>query len=361
MDPEEKVQENQNVSSNKPNFIGEELLEYLNPGSNPISKSSPIINPNPNPILTPDASNETIQNPAPAPRKTIIRTYKSDVEETVSSNHLSSVNIALAENKRMMERLGESKEAEKKDKKNYIIILVSFSLVVLGVLAIVIPVFFVNRKYTPVVTPVTRTSPIITPDSTEDLNLEDLDLARLSKTLSERVDQTSIRVGSIRGIYLTEKNLDNTRNVVNISKFVNLLKFNVPDLLNRTLKPDYLFGMHNFIGNQKFLILKVGSYENAYSGMLSWEVDLWKNFKDLFGLVDPDNLLSTTTDMFAQDIKSFQDIVIRNKDCRAAEDSKGDILLLYCIPDKETIVVTTSQDTFKEILLRMTSKQTVSQ
>ena len=95
--------------------------------------------------------------------------------------------------------------------------------------------------------------------------------------------------------------------------------------------------------------------------MLTYEVDMWKNFRDLFGLVDPDVALATTTDPFADVVKSFKDIVIKNKDCRAVEDSRGNILLLYCIPDKETIVITTSSNTFKEILLRMTAKQTVSQ
>jgi len=354
MDPEEKNIDGTNISQGAGNAVSEELSGYLNPKPNQNLGTSTISNVNPG--LDP----KTIQNPVAPPRRTIIRTYKSDVEETVSSNHLSSVNIALAENKKMMEKLTESKEAGKKDKKNYTIILISFFLVILGVLAVVIPVFFVNKKYTPVVATVNRISPIITPDSTEDLKLEDLDVTRISRTLSERVEQSSIRVGSVRGVYLTEKNLDDTRNVININKFINLLKFNIPDLLSRTLKSDYLFGMHNFDGNQKFLILKVGSYDNAYSGMLAWEIDLWKNFKDLFDLVDPDAPV-TANDVFAEDIKTFHDIVVRNKDCRDVEDKKGNTLLLYCIPDKETIVITTSQNTFKEILLRMTSKQTVSQ
>jgi len=371
MDPEEKVQEDQNISGNRSNLIDAELSEYLNPNQNPKPNSDLSATPIPISTQTSDADSVSEENipslegeipptPVPVPRNTIIRTYKSDVEETVASSHLSSVNIALAENKRMMERMGEAKETEKKNKINYTIILISFSLVILGVLAVVIPVFFVNKKYTPVVV-LTRVSPIITPDSTEDLNLEELDQVRIAKTLSERVDQTSIKVGTIRGIYLTEKNLDDTRSVININKFTSLMKFNIPQILARTLKADYLFGMHNFIGNQKFLILKVGSYESAYSGMLSWEVDLWKNFKVLFGLVDPDSLSATTTDVFAEEVKSFRDIVIKNKDCRVAEDKEGDVLLLYCIPDKETIIITTSQDTLKEILLRMTSKQTVSQ
>ncbi len=272
---------------------------------------------------------------------------------------MSSVNIALAENKRMMERLNESKTAEKKDKINYTIIISAIVLVILGLLAFLVPLFLVNKKYTPVVA-VIRTSPIITPDSTEDLNLEDLDLTRIPKTLSERVDQQSIKVGTVRGIYLTEQN-GTERKVIDINRFISLLKFNMPDTLARTLKPDYLFGMYNFDGNQKFLILKIGSYDNAYSGMLTYEVDMWKNFRDLFGLVDPDVALATTTDPFADVVKSFKDIVIKNKDCRAVEDSRGNILLLYCIPDKETIVITTSSNTFKEILLRMTAKQTVSQ
>jgi hypothetical protein len=45
---------------------------------------------------------------APLPKRPIIRTYKSDVEETMQVGHISSVNIAIAEQDRMRNKTVQS-------------------------------------------------------------------------------------------------------------------------------------------------------------------------------------------------------------------------------------------------------------
>ena len=51
---------------------------------------------------------------APVNTKPIIRTYKSDMEETIQAGHLSSLNMAVSENNRMMRQIQQSPLEEKK-------------------------------------------------------------------------------------------------------------------------------------------------------------------------------------------------------------------------------------------------------
>jgi hypothetical protein len=120
-----------------------------------------------------------------------------------------------------------------------------------------------------------------------------------------------------------------------------------------------MFGLYNYNGNQRFLILKVGDYDTAFSGMLSWETDLWQNFKELFELPDNSALYSSSSTLSTA-IK-FQDYTIDNKDCRVVEDYSGNIVFLYSIIDQNTIVITTSINTLEEIINRVSKARVVTQ
>jgi hypothetical protein len=312
------------------------------------TSSSKIFNP-----ITPTATAE--EKFTQEMKKPIIRTYKSDMEETIQTNHLSSINMALAENKRMMRRMEEDGQNKSTEEKNYTKLIVSSVLIILGILAIAIPFFLVNNKYNqPITETPTVSTPIIVADSEEILNIADLDLTRIAKTLSERTEQVSVRLGTIRSIYLSEGQ-DAENKIITAEKFLSLIGAQVPSKLLRTLKTEYMFGIHNFNGAQRFLILKVGSYDIAYSEMLNWEVELWKDFKTIFNLKD-----FGQQDEFGDTVKEFQDVVVKNKDTRVVKNDEGDIVFLYAIPEKDTVIITTSTDTLREILSRM-NKTIISQ
>lgn len=304
-----------------------------------------------------DASlNQTLKNPQgeSLPVKSIVRTYKSDMEETIRSQHISSLNIAVAENNKMVRRMtDEGVEEEKKADKNYKIFILIIILVVAGILAFAIPYFLVKNQSS--VNPeetIIPDSSLIVSDTSERVNIDILIKDRIAKTLGERVDQISILLGSIRQFYITEGD-DTLAQPINAKRFLELIRARTPDAVVRTLKDPFMFGMHSFNGNQKFLILKVGSYETTYAGMLSWENALWYDFSELFGLEITNEVDSSGRPMLGEDVRKFQDIVIKNKDTRAIKNDDGEIVFLYSVVDKSTVVLTTSQDTFKEVLNRM--------
>ena len=142
-----------------------------------------------------------------------------------------------------------------------------------------------------------------------------------------------------------------------------------------------MFGMYNYDGNQEFLILKVNSYDTAFSGMLLWEANLWQNFKNLFGLsvntssAQTNGVTSTSTSISSSsvptnltdqgssaiDTMKFQDAQFDNQDCRVIKDASGKIIFLYSIINQNTIVIATSPDTLREIVSRINAAATITQ
>ncbi|MFA6430438.1 MAG: hypothetical protein WC229_00905 [Candidatus Paceibacterota bacterium] len=361
MDPEEKKIDQDEVDSELKKALSDELSSYMNPHSTPVVPEQKVIPPEivTTNVLSPKIA--PIQVEIKEKPKTIIRTFKGDMEETIQANHVSSINIALAENKKMMERMRSAETEKITIKKNYTVLIVSFLLVAGGILAFAIPYFLVNKQYAQEEVSESLSSvTFITAESEEKINLDSVVLDRISSTLSERIDQSNIRLGSIKNIFLTEGS-GTAEETINTQKFISLMKFNLPKEIERTLRPEYMFGMHSFNGNQKFLILKVGSYENAFAGMLKWEIDLWSDFKNLFSLSSISLPTNQTGRIPGIETPAFQDAVYANKDTRVVKDSSGGVLFLYSIIDKNTVVFTTSTDTLKEIINRNIKSKAVAQ
>lgn len=292
--------------------------------------------------------------------KPIIRTYKSDIEETIQGENISSASISMAETRKKLE---ESKTIEIEDKKNKInknILILSIVLIIGGSLVFIIPKILVQMHFTE--EKIEETIPsgaIITVDSEEKINLSDINLNRVATTLKERVNQLGTKLGQVKNIYLTEGETTNEKTITS-TKFLELIGATVPSEISRTIKSPYMFGMYSYEGNQRFLILKVGSYDTAFSGMLYWEANLWHDFKELFDLKS-DNSLTTSDNPYIIEVKKFQDATYDNKDCRVVINSDGKIVFLYSIVNENTIVITTSIDTFREINKRVNKSTIVTQ
>ncbi|MFH1454816.1 MAG: hypothetical protein ABIF22_00615 [bacterium] len=362
MDEEKKAEQN-NIDFKTKETIANQLDSFINPteksknrGINAVSyyseseiKTEPLIK---------VADIPTPEEPKKQNRP-IIRTYKSDVEKTIQTSHISSINIAMAESRKMMEQAKRTEAEAKNTGINKNILIISLVLIFGGVLTFLIPQVLIQLQSGQKTVPaeIVSSKPIMMADLEEKMNIKDINLGRLSTTLKERVEQSSTKLGQIKKIYLTEGEGVGEK-LITSSKFLELAKINVPSEIQRTLKSPYIFGLHNYNGNQRFLILKVGSFDTTFSGMLYWETTLWQNFKELFGLQTEN---STSSNLFAIEIKKFQDATFNNKDCRVVKNVSGNIIFLYSIIDENTIVITTSTDTLKEIIKRISSARVVTQ
>lgn len=293
--------------------------------------------------------------------KSIVRTYKSDLETAIEAGHMSSINIAIAENKKMHEKIqAEPVEVEETTStseysKSKIIILISVILVIAG-LAGIFALFFLGGSNS-TQTIVTQELPsLITTEYKDELLVNNVNAGNFANILSTKLNDVQTKVNNFDNVYITVGS-SSAKRLITATEFVTLMKFKIPDILKRTLLPDFMVGMYSFGTNLPFVILKTSYFENAYTGMLDWEKDLEEDFQVLFrfsGYKNSGNILQNLTPTV---YKKFTDAVIINKDVRVLRDNDGQIIFLYAIIDKETIIFTVNDTAFKEIVNRLNKEK----
>jgi hypothetical protein len=158
---------------------------------------------------------------------------------------------------------------------------------------------------------------------------------------------------------------------------------NAPSLLTRSLATSTVLGVYAGDIAEPFIILKTNSYEGAFSGMLDWEDFMSDDLFTFMGIILPNgevapikeapvvqiestassSATSTASSSTPQpplapaidprDISKFLDRTIKNKDMRVIQDDTGKIYLLYGFANRNTIIITTSVESFFAVSSRL--------
>lgn len=272
-----------------------------------------------------------------------LRTFESDVADAVKNNQASVVKMVVAEKERKQETIVESRRVESRpvpmhtpytaprSKRNILFPLLSIFLIVIG--GGILFYFFKNK---PTIEPAPLPqipAGIISVESAQRVPLP----AEKNIVINVAGLQGEPQENTIVGITFTE---DTTP--LEAQRFATLLNTSVPTFFIRALKPTFSTGLHFIPSGQPFIIFKTNSYENAFAGMLSWEPSMFNDLSSPFGL-NPSLIPQS----------AFQDKIIQNKNVRELVDNTGIVLLLYSFFDKETLIITTNEETFKEITRRL--------
>jgi hypothetical protein len=282
-----------------------------------------------------------------------IRTYASDVAEVLKKEKTSVTEMTLAESKkRQEEKIVPTKEHVELTKRNWTFGLVAIALIAVGLVALGTSFLFlrgmdvVEEKQIP---------SLIFSNDFREIKTDGLSKKQLQEKTNEEREAVKGTLGSIINLYLTEKTIDSKR-LITAQEFLGKIGSRASSSFSRALSEEFLLGVHIFDGNDGFLIFKVKSFENAFAQMLSWETKIaddlfpifYSNFPDIRAL---DEGGGTITGISNQ----FEDLIIENKDTRALRDNEGDIVLVYSFPDKTSLIITTNQNTLKEVLNRLTT------
>lgn len=265
-----------------------------------------------------------------------IRTYASDMADVVKEKQGSVVKIVMAEEDKRRKVVENIKPTSRKN-----IFFIAGSMLAIALTLLVI-VFAISRSNKPIEvtdTPITtQTSKIIPYESDLTLNTTGVRLVLASEI--EKSLAGSYTLGSITSINLT----DDSGIFLKTNDFINLMRIRLSSPFLRSLSDDYMIGIHTFNGNELFLILESNSYDATFAGMLSWEQTMLVDLYDIFDITSTTLSLNNAT---------FQDILIDNIDTRAVLDESGEIVLMYSIVNEHTIIITKSEETFKEIRGRL--------
>ena len=226
----------------------------------------------------------------------------------------------------------------------------------MGIAGVGITYLIKNKGNTTITTPQILSS-FITTEYKDELKTDTVIKGKFINALSSRLNDTQIPVNNLYNIYLTTTSTSTTRKILNSNDFIKLAGFKMPDIIKRTILPDFMVGMFSFGENFPFIIFRSSYFENAYAGMLDWEKDLEKDVQVLFRLSGYENSGNILSELSAPNTKKFEDLVIVNKNVRLIRNEKGEIILLYAIIDKETIIITVNERTFKEIVDRLNKEK----
>jgi hypothetical protein len=293
--------------------------------------------------------------------KSIIRTYKGDLESAIQANHLSSINIAIAENEKMHSQIKPDPALSNNDaeySKSKILIFISLILILAGGAGLGI-VFYLKSPVQNIINVIqTPELPsLITAEVKDEVNVNSIIKDKFIITLSDKLSNTLIPTNNFFNTYVTIGT--STKRLAKSAEFISLLNFKMPDLMKRTLLPDFMVGAYSLTKNIPFVIFKTSSSENTYAGMLTWEKDLGDDFKILFKLPGYEKVVSVKDLVAPPEVKKFEDAVITNKDVRLLRGDNKQIVLLYCLIDKETVVITTDTEALKNIITRLNKEKTL--
>lgn len=307
-----------------------------------------------------------------------IRTYHSDVAETMRGKQVSLADIALAEQARREEvaaarpagvRVTPSETGGSTSK-----ILGSIATILGGVVLLggavggvlfAYGAWIANREPDTIIVTTPDVGIVVehvaTIPVTDATNRNDI-LASFDAAVNE--------VGGSTGDVIGIQYIAGTSTRMTAPPFLALLQVRAEDRLLRTIEDMFIAGVHLHDAEHAFLVLQTSLFENAFAGMLAWEATIIDDLPFLQNsLIAPDpgivvassetttaTTTATTTPSATQDPllgAAFRDVVIDNKNARALYTARGEIAFIYSFPDTDTIVLASTVDTLREVFRRL--------
>lgn len=274
-----------------------------------------------------------------------IRTYMTDMADTVRANEISVIKVALAEqNKHEMEDLNRKIEGTPVKKVFW------FIGGVILIAGAIYGIYFLNQQKikTDTPAPVIKETSIISYDGTTPVSVSVSDVL-LDKINSAKKDVVANnKSGAINFISLSSE-INGVKDPILVKNLFSYLGFTAPSSLVRSLSDSYMVGTYNNGGQKLFMILQTQNYESTYAGMLEWEKTLASDMLNLFELNTNENKLQLNE-------RKWKDIIISNKDARVLNNENDAPILYYLFADKNNLIIADSSDTLKEIISRLAIK-----
>lgn len=275
-----------------------------------------------------------------------LRTFRQDVAGVMRDKKTSLVQMVLQEQK---ERNKRERETSPTSRRNLPLILLSV-VFLFATIGVVYYIFFLAN-------PVDRTledlkvTPLIFVEKNKEIQIDGKDGKAIKNEISGAIENTERKVDVMEYLFFTETISTQTQNgvvqkkeILPSGRFFETMGIKIPTMLLRSLRPDFMFGVHSFNKNQPFLILKTDYYDNAFAGMLAWESQMAEDVLPLFDRANRVRELSQ---------RKWDDTVIKNKDTRVLRNFDGSIVLVYAFKDQHTLIITTSEDTLLEVSRRL--------
>ena len=284
----------------------------------------------------------TTEPPKEKETRKVTRTYSKDLAKVVQEKGGELFRIIRTEQK---EKEEEIKVEGQKNKLNFIFIIGGAILILVGIIS-----FFSFGKNNLPVQPSVPSNLIIFSDKDKTIDITCSSKEKFLSLVNQTGLESGLKNGEISSISLIEKTASGDQKD-NLDKFLSLLNINLPTTLKPYVEKNYMFGFYYNSGLEPFLILKVNSYPDAFTGMSAWENHMFDDLYELFQI-------DLNTESIDLSKKMFENAVIANYDSRVIKNGVGDTVFFYTFLDEKTILIAKSGEALSEIVTRLYSPKT---
>jgi hypothetical protein len=263
-----------------------------------------------------------------------LRTYQGDVDNAIHKTKASVITIAVAEQNRKAKIEPEPDRKSNPEIKNKFFIFAGTFLFVLGIIVVGVFYFLSTQNKT---VQVSVSSAVLNYDKEVDISVVGMTHSALVQKILDEQKNFSLPANSILYINTTDNVLPTDTQTI-----LPVLAPQIPLSLLRNLSVNYMIGIYSFDKNRPFIILTVDDYGQGFSGMLKWEGTIVSDLGQIFGIAP---LTSSNLDSY-----TFTDESLSNKDLRIIQNSSRQTVLLYSFIDKNTILITSNENTFSALL-----------
>ncbi len=289
-----------------------------------------------------------------------LRTFESDALEAMRRQRIGTVDIATAEQMRPREpevvaqTIIPEPEPEHEGR-NRLLLIISGIVVLSGIITAGAYLLFRPKALPPA--PVTITGkPVIAIDVYKNIDLTKFTQKDAVDAIVRERDAATLRVNSTEAITFSVRENEIAR-ALSAGEFLSKISPSLPSAFARSLERNFVFGLMGYDGNQPFVVLRTNSYEIAYDGLLRGEVDFYREAGRAFVEGNgPLPRLSTSTIAYLGtdvDKQVFRDKVVLNIDARVVANQNDKTIFMYAFVDQATIVITTSEKTFAELVNKL--------
>lgn len=285
-----------------------------------------------------------------------VKTYMSDMADTVRQNEISVIKVALAEqNKHEREDLYRKIEGTTSKK-----VFWAIGGIILIAVAIGGTYYLIKQKQkNSIPTPIIRDESIISYDETFPIEITAKDNLSEKINLAKKDTDGTAKSGTIKYFPISTINTEGVSEKITTADLFLMLSSNAPQSLIRSLSDSFMIGTYTKTistvpddpNNQPklFIIFQSKDYDYTYAGMFDWEKNMANDMLDLFSIETKESRLKLVE-------TPWKDIVVNNKDARVLVNESGKNLLYYLFIDKTNLIITSDSNVIKEIVSRLMIK-----
>lgn len=292
------------------------------------------------------------------PTRPSIHTLEGDLMSAVKDQNYSSNIVKIAANARTSDTKMDSETPVKKPSSKKVLF-ISGGLILLVMILLIAGLSFkatTNPNLSEASNQNSTTSPQILARKNLIQTEAVLQLDLSNTTKEEGVEKIKNIQNQLRDRNINEKTVVEIDTKLDIQNLFLKNRFSGDESLLNSLGGDYTFGIYNNSEDmfETFLLMRIDSFDTAFSSMLLWEQNIRYDLQDMF---TDYTASSTETSIynFPQNSK-FVDRLIQNVDTRVDVDASSTVRFVYGFINKEYLLITSGVESFTGVRDRLLNK-----